>query len=269
MTPEVRQAHATGRVICVDRPHTRGNGCLGGGAPRRLPAMSPSPRNIGGDGGGDGSTPPFTSTSLAMTYKTQRARTHSRTHSTSCPPEEWGDDDGIVYIYDDDGRLVEDMTVNGRAWSDRVRFETQRGGHLIKLFWYGTLTTVVAVGLVSLAFVTMEGWQLRATLFWIRTLYCLFLCPFVIFKVPMMMRLLTRTRKTGYDREGRTCVEKKRSKFDQMPTGIVPKIERGNNKTSAANANLTLKVITKSPLSGGIRTRNKITPIRRGSAYHR
>jgi hypothetical protein len=124
-------------------------------------------------------------------------------------------DEEIVYIYDDEGRLVEDMTENGRAWTDRVRRETKRGGHLIKLFWYGTLTTLVAVFLVLLSFFTMDGWRMRATLFWIRTMYCLFLCPFIIFKVPMMMQLLTRSQQTGYDKHGRTCVQKKRARFAQ------------------------------------------------------
>ena len=80
---------------------------------------------------------------------------------------------------------------------------------------YGTITTVIAVFLVLLSIFVMEGWRMRATLFWIRTLYCLLLCPFIIFKVPMMMQLLTRSQQTGYDRQGRTCVQKKRTRFVQ------------------------------------------------------
>ena len=229
MTPEVRQAHAIGRVICVDQPRLRGNGCLGGFAPRRSIAMSPSPRRRSSF-----NTPAATavaatavkmlpgspsSSNVSLYQSQQRIQRQSVT-----------DDDHIVYIYDDDGKLVKDMTVDGRAWSDRIRLETQRGGHLIKLFWYSTLITTIASVCVVTSLLTISGWRLRGTLFWIRTIYCLLLCPFVIFKVPMMMRLLTRARQTGYDTEGRTCVQHKKIKYDddRNKSGV---IDRGISST--------------------------------------
>ena len=212
MTPEVRQAHAHGRVICVDRPNLRGNGCLGGGAPRRSTALSPSPPPVRRRSSLSVARPAVARTAVARPSVARRLGNTTTPRSTSVASNS---DDHIIYIYDDDGQLVKDMTVDGRAWSDRIRLETQRGGHLIKLFWYGTLTTVLAGVGVGVALYTMHGWRLRGTLFWIRTLYCLLLCPFVIFKVPMMMRLLTQARQTGYDTQGRTCVQHKKIKFDR------------------------------------------------------
>ena len=122
MTPEVRQAHASGHVVCVDRPFLRGTGkrccCMGGGAPQRMDALSPPSRGIH-------------STSQSHRSSTTAAVMGRQGHGRMLEEE-------IVYIYDDEGRLVEDMTENGREWTDRVvaRVETKRGGHLIKMFWY-------------------------------------------------------------------------------------------------------------------------------------
>merc|ERR1711862_20629 len=55
-----------------------------------------------------------------------------------------------------------------------------------------------------LEFVGLQGWQVQAALYWIRTLYGLVAWPFVIFRLPLMGGFLTRASATGYDRRGRT-----------------------------------------------------------------
>ena len=284
MTPEVRQAHAMGRVICVDRPPGIGNGwigCMGGGAPRRLPALSPSPRGSPrGLQKGSSKGSPRGSFSSVLTLSKSRSRTRSRSVSSEYVKDEMNED-GIVYIYDEEGVLVNDMTVDGRAWNDDHRLrreETQRGGHLVKLFWYGTLTTSIAVVFVCLALGTMEGWRLRATLFWIRTLYCLFLCPFVIFKIPMMMRLLTRARKTGYDMTGRTCVAKKTPKFGESDNKASKSNKRFGAERNETNRSPVVAAVANAMWNKRTKKQIKVlpsvvnpfivdrpTPIRRGS----
>ncbi len=84
-----------------------------------------------------------------------------------------------------------------------------KGGHLSKWFWYDTTITLCVFALMLLAFVTSSdgyfsaSWRLRSTLYWIRTVYGLLSLPFAILKLPFMMKVLTHSTVTGYDRDGR------------------------------------------------------------------
>ncbi|KNC55753.1 uncharacterized protein AMSG_11150 [Thecamonas trahens ATCC 50062] len=57
-------------------------------------------------------------------------------------------------------------------------------------------TSIAAEGLSS-------NWRLKSTIYWTKTLYGLLSVHFLIFKVPILGRLLTHARPTGYNRHGK------------------------------------------------------------------
>ena len=50
-----------------------------------------------------------------------------------------------------------------------------------------------------------DWWYLRSNLYWIRCLYGLLSLPFLVFRLPLMMSVLTKAKETGYTRNGK-CV---------------------------------------------------------------
>lgn len=80
-----------------------------------------------------------------------------------------------------------------------------RGGHLIKLCTYETLSLFIIILLAtSILLSPYQTWQKKALLYWSRTLYGLFSLPFVPFKVPFIASILTHTKKMGYNQFGQT-----------------------------------------------------------------
>ena len=119
-----------------------------------------------------------------------------------------------------DKYLIEDDRRKRAALLER---EVQRGGRLGKFFWWDTLSVCLVVGLGVFAWLVggQEGWRLRTTLYWLRTLYGLLALPFVAFKIPILSPLLLGVFKgTGYDRLGRVVLQVRR--FEGPARGEVP-----------------------------------------------
>eukprot|EP00948_MAST-09A_sp_MAST-9A-sp1_P003703 g3703.t1 len=94
------------------------------------------------------------------------------------------------------------------------RAHLARGGHLLRYFWYDTAMVFISIVLILLALsvTSFENWQLLSTLYWIRTFYGLSCVPFVLYKIPIFLRLFTHAHKTGYDRYGQIQPTTKRKK---------------------------------------------------------
>ena len=92
----------------------------------------------------------------------------------------------------------------------RLRREFERGGLLLKTFGYDS--ALFALVMLSAAAAALHGqhangagaWRTGAILYWLRALYGLCSLPFVLFKLPVLGNVLTRTRGVGYDELGRT-----------------------------------------------------------------
>ena len=214
LTPDVRQAHTRfGAKICVDIPSKQGE------SNKDLETDKLS--HFRGYG--------FTGAAFAAGQKSvDKVEEHSHnSHGSQSGTGSYGKEDGsIIYIYDEDGKIVPDeqdlhiwpwisrSTVR-KTESEDERIDIvsremlgRRGGQLTKMFWYTSTAVVIAIVAVIASLISASGWRLHQTLFWIRTVYCLTLFPFVIFKLPMMNSLLTHSHKTGYDAQGRTCIQK-------------------------------------------------------------
>ncbi|CAI5737329.1 unnamed protein product [Hyaloperonospora brassicae] len=88
-----------------------------------------------------------------------------------------------------------------------------RGGYLMKFCGYETVSFIVVMALAGLVLcLPFESWQRRALFYWIRTAYGLFSFPFLIFKIPVLAKVLMHTRQMGYNELGETVqfVVKKR-----------------------------------------------------------
>ena len=103
-----------------------------------------------------------------------------------------------------DAYLVDDM--------ERVHYKLganrPRGGRLVELFWWDSFCVffVLALALIAWGLVGQTGWQLRATLFWLKALFGLLSLPFLLFKIPVLNTLLMQVRPTGYDDKGRVVL---------------------------------------------------------------
>jgi len=146
-----------------------------------------------------------------------------------------------------------------------LKYYSSRGGRLMRLFWFDTVVVGLMVFLIvvvlllheeNVAFIRaaagfpgdatstsvasedkftgLHGWQVQATLYWIRTLYGLLAFPFVVFKLPLMGGLLTRAKQTGYDQRGRTRL----SKVEKHP--FSKKLEKAEAGSSVSNNNARL-----------------------------
>jgi hypothetical protein len=103
-----------------------------------------------------------------------------------------------------DAYLVEDMErVHTKLGSNRPR-----GGRLVELFWWDSFCVffVLMLALFAWGVAGQEGWQLRATLFWLKALFGLLSLPFLLFKIPVLNTLLMQVRPTGYDEKGRVVL---------------------------------------------------------------
>jgi len=90
----------------------------------------------------------------------------------------------------------------------RAKVRLGRGGRLMHLFWWDTVSVFAAIllGVFAYAVLGQRGWQFRSTCYWLSTLYGLTALPFVPFKLPVMGNLLTPTKATGYTRDGMTVL---------------------------------------------------------------
>jgi hypothetical protein len=80
-----------------------------------------------------------------------------------------------------------------------------RGGYLMKLCGYETITLCIIMGLAMVVHYGFHlTWQRQMLLFWIRTLYGLLSFPFLPFKMPLLENVLLHTCRMGYDPRGRT-----------------------------------------------------------------
>ena len=60
---------------------------------------------------------------------------------------------------------------------------------------------------------TSVDWRTSAALHWTKTLYLLLAFPFLLFKLPVLGKLLTHTRPTGYNPRGNVVPTKIGDKF--------------------------------------------------------
>ncbi|KAG7397056.1 hypothetical protein PHYBOEH_001334 [Phytophthora boehmeriae] len=80
-----------------------------------------------------------------------------------------------------------------------------RGGYLMKLCGYETVSFILIMALASLVmWLPFESWQRQALFYWIRTAYGLVSFPFLIFKIPVLANVLMHTRQMGYNEQGET-----------------------------------------------------------------
>eukprot|EP01017_Pseudomicrothorax_dubius_P008976 TRINITY_DN12990_c0_g1_i1.p1 TRINITY_DN12990_c0_g1~~TRINITY_DN12990_c0_g1_i1.p1 ORF type:complete len:524 (-),score=100.14 TRINITY_DN12990_c0_g1_i1:34-1605(-) len=86
----------------------------------------------------------------------------------------------------------------------------QRGGRLKGFMIYDIVTFIICVaGFFVITFVqdAKEEFQLKTTIFAMKMLYGILSFPFLIFLVPLLDQLLTRSRPTAYTRDGH-CIPK-------------------------------------------------------------
>ncbi|CAH0488177.1 unnamed protein product [Peronospora farinosa] len=91
-----------------------------------------------------------------------------------------------------------------------------RGGYLVKFCGYETVSFIVIMALAGLVlWLPFEPWQRQALFYWIRTAYGLFSFPFLIFKIPVLAKVLMHTRQMGYNEQGDTVrfIVKKRDRI--------------------------------------------------------
>ena len=77
------------------------------------------------------------------------------------------------------------------------------------------------------------GRQLREAVWWARCMYGLSALPYLIFSVPLLNRILTHTRPTGYDRDGR-CVRKLSTPWKHRTTAPSRETGKGDAVDAAA-----------------------------------
>ena len=108
------------------------------------------------------------------------------------------------------------------------------GGMLGHLMWLdaalASLALLAAVTAIVLA--DDESAALRITLYWIRTLHGLGSLPYVLFRMPGAMPLLTHARRTGYDSRGHTVPFRDNSTF-LSERNCLP-VSRGSGERASA-----------------------------------
>ncbi|OQS03690.1 hypothetical protein THRCLA_03996 [Thraustotheca clavata] len=96
---------------------------------------------------------------------------------------------------------------NKKAYQDMFGnvLHMDRGGYLMKLCGYETISFCIIVALALAAHLCLEmTWQRQTIMFWIRTLYGLLSFPYLPFKIPLVENILLHTCRMGYDERGRT-----------------------------------------------------------------
>ena len=103
-----------------------------------------------------------------------------------------------------DAYLVDDM----ERVHNKLGPKRPRGGRLVDFFWWDSFCVffVLTLALFAWSVVGQTGWQLRATLFWLKALFGLLSMPFLLFKIPVLNTLLMQVRSTGYDEKGRVAL---------------------------------------------------------------
>eukprot|EP00746_Dinoflagellata_sp_MGD_P140548 gnl/MRDRNA2_/MRDRNA2_73791_c0_seq1.p1 gnl/MRDRNA2_/MRDRNA2_73791_c0~~gnl/MRDRNA2_/MRDRNA2_73791_c0_seq1.p1 ORF type:complete len:414 (+),score=69.61 gnl/MRDRNA2_/MRDRNA2_73791_c0_seq1:63-1304(+) len=105
--------------------------------------------------------------------------------------------------------------------------KAKQGGYLQPFLFYDFCIFVMCgIGILVLYLQGHTEWQLRADIYWIQTLYGVTAFPFAIFTLPVLQSLLTHSRKTAYDSEGR-CVP---------PSRPEPEPEKEENDDAEYNA---------------------------------
>jgi hypothetical protein len=87
------------------------------------------------------------------------------------------------------------------------RRAASRGGYLVHMFWFNSVvlaaTLLLALGVVTAA---RDRAVVFMSLYWIRVLHGLLSLPFLVFKLPLVMRIYVGATPTGYDERGSTVV---------------------------------------------------------------
>ena len=82
-----------------------------------------------------------------------------------------------------DAYLVEDM----ERVHQKLEFR-KRGGRLVDMFAWESFCTLLITFLAIVAIFVFDSnsWQIRATFFWLKTLFGLLSFPFLFFKIPLL-----------------------------------------------------------------------------------
>lgn len=85
-------------------------------------------------------------------------------------------------------------------------FDLSKGGRLKCFMFYDLFTFLICVGLLFL-FVFVKGtdmagdlWRIKSHVYFVRIIYGLLSFPFLVFQLPFIQNVLTRSRPTAYDR---------------------------------------------------------------------
>ena len=112
-----------------------------------------------------------------------------------------------------DARMRSSSTLSPLELARRLRLSFERGGLLVKTFWYDSMLLGLSVSVAcvaiawqhnSVAAARTELWKTAAILYWLRAIYGILSLPFVFFKLPLLGTALTRTQGVGYDQFGAT-----------------------------------------------------------------
>jgi hypothetical protein len=82
-------------------------------------------------------------------------------------------------------------------------FSSQRGGRLKGFLIYDIITFAISVGVFLAIYFggeSQQEWQIKTTFYFCKVIYGLLSFPFLIFAVPGMQLILTRSRPTAYDK---------------------------------------------------------------------
>ena len=97
--------------------------------------------------------------------------------------------------------------VRHRMRLDRAQFRIDHlpGTNLnLKMFFLkwdvGVFVAIALPGFVAMLFYAGAFWQKMALIYWGKALYQLLSLPFLLMKIPLFLRLITQTRKTGFNR---------------------------------------------------------------------
>ena len=122
-------------------------------------------------------------------------------------------------------RYVEDPANDKKFLNKEARcccfeFDISRGGRLKCFMLYDLLITLVCIiGFVSFTFALdrkVHEYQIKETIFYFKSIYGLLSFPFLIFNIPFMDLLLTKSRPTGYTEQGQ-CIPKIKTLYLRDP----------------------------------------------------
>lgn len=114
-------------------------------------------------------------------------------------------------------------------------FNPKQGGVVRRMYAYLTVIIVMTVALGGVAWLLCPTqWQLLATLYWIRVIFGLLSAPFVVFKIPLVSKLLVPARKTSYNQVGDTVLYQ--PVVRALPPKLSKKIPTRSNVATPAEA---------------------------------